>query len=121
MEFRLLGPLEVRRAGAPIALGGPREQLVLAALLLRANETASIPYLVESVWPRPPASPQTNLRTYVTRLRRRLGRSRLVTVGGGYLLQVQPGELDLVSFREHVDSARSALVGGDVTGGRARF
>jgi hypothetical protein len=43
MEFRLLGSLEVCESGRPIALRGPRERTTLLALLLRANEVATIP------------------------------------------------------------------------------
>ena len=69
MEFRLLGSLEVCADGRPIALGGPRERATLLALLLRANEVVTVPYLVDAVWERLPASPETNLRTYVSSLR----------------------------------------------------
>lgn len=114
MEFRLLGPLEVRRDGVEVRLGGPRERAVLAALLLRPNKVASVGYLVDAVWERPPASPETNLRTYVSGLRRRLGPERLVTRPGGYLLEVRPGELDLHAFTEASDRGRAALVRGDL-------
>ena len=37
MQFRLLGPLEVRAAGQVIAAGEPRQRTVLAALLVDAG------------------------------------------------------------------------------------
>ena len=37
MEFRILGPLEVRSHGRPLALAGPKERALLAILLLHAN------------------------------------------------------------------------------------
>lgn len=113
MKFRLLGPLEAVHEGTRIELGGPRQRAVLAALLLRANKIASVGYLVESVWDRLPASPETNLRTYVSVLRKRLGRDRLLTREGGYLLHVQPRELDLACFDELLADADAALVDGD--------
>lgn len=121
MEFRLLGPLEAVRDGARIELGGPRERAVLAALLLRANEIASVGYLVDSVWDRPPASPETNLRTYVSGLRRRLGRDRLLTREGGYLLHVRPGELDLACFEEQLTEADAARAEGDSKRAAGRY
>lgn len=111
MDFRLLGPLELWQNGRRIELGGPRECAVLAALLLRRNEIASVPYLVDVVWDRPPASPETNLRTYVASLRRRLGtdsRSRLATRKNGYLLAVADDELDLTTFERLVSEADHA-------------
>lgn len=108
MEFRVLGPLEVLDGGRPVALGGPREQTVLAALLLCANEIASVGHLVDAVWEHLPASPDTNLRTYVAGLRRRLGVARLVTNSGGYSLLVEPGSLDLGVFEDRVACALAA-------------
>lgn len=119
MEFRLLGPVEVSRAGELLPVGGARDRALLAALLLRANEVAPVGYLVEAAWERPPASPDTNLRTYVSRLRRRLADAapdddaRVVTRDGGYLFVVRPGELDVAEFERHSDHGREALAAGD--------
>ena len=63
VEFRLLGPLEVRHGGAVLALGGPRQRAVLAVLVLRANEVVTVRTLVEAVWESAPASADTNIRT----------------------------------------------------------
>ncbi|GAA3774843.1 BTAD domain-containing putative transcriptional regulator [Plantactinospora mayteni] len=113
MEFRVLGPLEVRHAGTAVPLGGPRQRAVLAALLLHANEVVTAQRLAEAVWEAPTASPESNLRTYVAGLRSRLRRagaddSRLVTETGGYLVRVSPGELDVETFHRLVDTARQA-------------
>ena len=35
VEFAILGPLEVRRGGRLVALGGPKSRAVLAALVVR--------------------------------------------------------------------------------------
>jgi DNA-binding SARP family transcriptional activator len=118
MEFRLLGPVEVRRAGELLPVGGARDRALLAALLLRANEVAPVGYLVEAAWERPPASPDTNLRTYISRLRRRLvgaddDASRVVTRDGGYLFVVGPGELDVAEFERQFDRGRDALAAAD--------
>ena len=121
MEFRVLGPLEVRHAGAAVPLGGPRQRAVLAALLLRANQLVTAQYLIEAVWETAPTSPESNLRTYVAGLRRRLQRAgepepRLVTGAGGYLFRVAPGELDVDTFHELVERARQARAGADLAG-----
>ncbi|MBM7789710.1 AfsR/SARP family transcriptional regulator [Tenggerimyces flavus] len=118
MEFRLLGPVEVIRAGELLPVGGARDRALLAALLLRANEVAPVGYLVESAWERTPASPDTNLRTYISRLRRRLADSaddapRVVTRDGGYLFVVNPGELDVAEFERQFDVGRDAQATGD--------
>jgi DNA-binding SARP family transcriptional activator len=111
VEFRVLGPLEVRHAGASVPLGGPRQRAVLAALLFRANEVVTAGYLAEAVWEAAPARPESNIRTYVAGLRERLRRagaddSRLVTGAGGYQFRVLPGELDVETFHQLIDQAR---------------
>lgn len=49
MEFRLLGPIEVREHGRALAIGGDRERLVLAVLLLNADRLTSTTQLVDAV------------------------------------------------------------------------
>lgn len=42
MEFRALGPVEVRAAGKPVPIGEPRQRAVLAVLLLQAGRAVSL-------------------------------------------------------------------------------
>src|SRR5258707_7052726 len=49
-EFGILGPLEVRRSGRAVPLGGPRQRAVLALLLLEPNRVVSMDRLAEGVW-----------------------------------------------------------------------
>ena len=73
MEFRILGPLEMWRDGATVSLGGPRQQAVLAVLLLRANQMVSLDRLIEEVWPGdPPNGAANTLHGYVFHLRKAL-------------------------------------------------
>jgi DNA-binding SARP family transcriptional activator len=78
---------------------------VLVALLLHANEEVRTTQLLELVWSDVPSSARSNLRTYLTRLRRILRipgepESRLQTRRGGHLVTVRPGELDVVTFTD---------------------
>lgn len=119
MKFRLLGALEIVHGETSLKLGGIREHTLIAALLLRANEPVGVSYLVESVWDRPLASPATNLRSYVSRVRHRLatlpdGNDRLLTRNGGYLLVVHPGELDVHSFENTISIGDRALADDDL-------
>lgn len=50
VRFRLLGPLAVSGDDGPIAIGGPKQRLVLAHLLLHANTTAPIDGLIDAIW-----------------------------------------------------------------------
>jgi len=63
MEFRVLGPLEVRDSGQSLALGGAKQRSLLALLLLNANEVVSVDRLVNEVWgERPPATAISTLQ-----------------------------------------------------------
>lgn len=108
MEFRILGPLEVRDGERVLPLGGATRRAVLARLLLDANRAVRFDALVTGVWgDEPPAAVRASLRNHAARLRRELG-DRLVTHGDGYLLRVGPDELDLDRFARLVAEARYA-------------
>jgi peptide/nickel transport system substrate-binding protein len=114
MEFAILGPVEVRLDGAEVALGGPKQRALLAVLLLARNEVVSRDRLIDALWgERPPPTAQRSLDSYVSRLRRVLGQDRLVRRTPGYVLRVDPGELDLDRFEMLVVKAREAGAGGD--------
>ncbi|MEU8513804.1 BTAD domain-containing putative transcriptional regulator [Kitasatospora sp. NPDC048722] len=101
LSFALLGDLRVRRAGADVALGGPRQRSVLAALLLRPNAVVPVEELVAGLWgERPSGAPDVTLRTYVWRLRNLLEPVRdsprvLLSQARGYRLAVAPDRVDL--------------------------
>src|SRR5688572_29906216 len=50
MEFKVLGPLEVRRDGEIVPVGGPKPRAVLAFLLLHANLPVSADRLAAALW-----------------------------------------------------------------------
>ena len=119
MEFRILGPLEVHGDdGAVIDLGGRQQRLLVAVLLLHPNEVVSVDSLIEALWPdQPPASAVKSVQAQISRVRRALGEGeRLQTRGNGYLLVVEPGELDSDRFRALLQEGREGLAGGDPTG-----
>jgi peptide/nickel transport system substrate-binding protein len=114
VEFGILGPVEVRRDGRAITIGGAKQRMLLAVLLLHANEVVSRDRLIEALWgERPPPSVHQSLDSYVSRLRRALGAERLVRRRPGYLLVVEPGELDLDRFDELVQAGKEAASAGD--------
>jgi DNA-binding SARP family transcriptional activator len=115
MEFRILGPVEVHGETGQARLGGGRAVALLAGLVLHANRTVSFERLTRAVWgDNPPSTATAALHTYIFRLRKALadaepeGADRIVTSKTGYLLQVQPGELDLEIFRDYVERGRTA-------------
>jgi predicted ATPase/DNA-binding SARP family transcriptional activator len=115
MEFRLLGAFEVEDRGRVIALGGSKPRALLASLLLRANAVVARDVLIEELWGGDqPASAVHSLEVYVSRLRRLLP-GRLETRDGGYLLRVDPAEIDATRVEELLDAARQARAAGDAT------
>ncbi|MFE3252986.1 BTAD domain-containing putative transcriptional regulator [Streptomyces sp. NPDC059209] len=115
MDFGVLGPLAVRRAGVPLELGTPKGRLLLAVLLSRPGRTVSGDALAEAIWgEEQPKSAAKNVQTYVHRLRQALGDpGRIAREGPGYLLRAGRDELDAARFEDLVDVARAALAAGD--------
>ncbi|GLY40756.1 SARP family transcriptional regulator [Amycolatopsis sp. NBRC 101858] len=111
VRFHLLGPLVVTVDGRPVPLGGAKQRVLLAHLLLNANRTVPPGQLVDTIWPGdPPTSATANLQTYVWRLRRLLPEGPILrTQGPGYSLVVDPGVVDAHRFTRLVaDAARAA-------------
>jgi DNA-binding SARP family transcriptional activator len=108
MEFRILGPLEVRTcSGPPCHLTRRKQRLLLATLLLNANRPVPTERIIDWLWAgRPPASATQNVHSYVSNLRRRLktagrgGRAPIETGSAGYLVRVGSAELDADHFDE---------------------
>ncbi|MEU5691297.1 BTAD domain-containing putative transcriptional regulator [Actinosynnema sp. NPDC020468] len=111
-EFKVLGPLEVRYQGGPIATPAGKVRVLLAALLLRANRVVTADELVELLWEDgslTPARARATLHMVVTRLRRALGPANVVrTATGGYVADVPPDALDLHRFRALAADGRHA-------------
>src|SRR5919204_383251 len=98
MRFRVLGPVEVDDGAGSGALAG-KPRALLALLLLHANEPVPAERIVDGLWGEAvPASAAKMLHGIVSRLRRSLPREVLQTRAGGYLVQVEPGALDLHRF-----------------------
>jgi predicted ATPase/DNA-binding SARP family transcriptional activator len=89
VRFRVLGPLEATRAGAPVALGGSRPRAVLAALLLAGGHQVRMDALVDAVWgDSPPDTAVKTVQKYVSQLRAQLGTPGLIVSGAdGYRLE----------------------------------
>jgi DNA-binding SARP family transcriptional activator/predicted ATPase len=111
LEFGVLGPVEVRSGGEPVAIGGGRERFVLATLLLDAGRPVSAARLVDALWDEPPRSAKAQLHNIVSRLRRVVGVIR--TTATGYELRIPDDALDLLRFRTLVAAGLRARAAGD--------
>ncbi|ATO15837.1 transcriptional regulator [Micromonospora sp. WMMA2032] len=118
MEIRVLGGLSVRLDGADLALGTPKQQLVLALLAVRVNQLVTLHDLVDELWPDdPPRSAVPNVRTYAANLRRGLdsaggGRLRIVREPGGYRLVADEELIDIHRFGARWRRARELMRAG---------
>jgi WD40 repeat protein/DNA-binding SARP family transcriptional activator len=125
VEFRILGPLELATANGPAHLGGRRQRGVLAILLLHANEVVPVERLADELYAgSPPPSAGGQVRDHVFQLRKLLGPHASVvleTRSPGYVLHVEPDQLDAFRFERLLDAASEALTRHDDAGAAARL
>jgi predicted ATPase/DNA-binding SARP family transcriptional activator len=109
--YGLLGPVEARVGDRTVPLAGARQRLVLAMLLLDANQLVPADRLIDELWGADlPEDPRGALRTQISRLRRALGPAgdELVTEGGGYRLSLRRAQLDAARFEDGLAAAAGA-------------
>jgi DNA-binding SARP family transcriptional activator/tetratricopeptide (TPR) repeat protein len=105
VQFRILGPVRLSIAGRTTTVGEPRQQAVLAALLLEPGRTVDVDTLVDRVWGDfPPPQARRSLQAHITRIRRALesaepGGALLAREGSAYRLNIRPDQVDLFQFR----------------------
>ena len=118
VQFRILGPLEVVEGGKPVTLGRPKERLVLAVLLLHANEFVSRERLIDELWGEsPPATAGKAVNVFVSQLRKALTREGLdpiATADGGYRIEVEADHLDVAAMRRLLATARELAAAGEL-------
>jgi DNA-binding SARP family transcriptional activator/tetratricopeptide (TPR) repeat protein len=115
VQLRVLGPVELRVDGVVVDVGPPRQQAILAVLAVDAGRAVPVAALTDRVWG-DDAQPVTRsgLYAYLSRLRQAfatagLGETiKLVSQRGGYLLEVDPDQVDICRFRRLVRAARTA-------------
>src|SRR6266498_3878028 len=97
MEFRILGSLEVIERGRLVTPQRKKQRALLTVLVL-----------LEALWGEQlPRTTQKALQGHVSALRKLLGPDRIRTQALGYLLRVEPGELDADRFESLIGDARS--------------
>src|SRR4051812_35351474 len=107
-QFSILGPIEISGDGAEIKVTAPRQRVLLALLLLHANRVVARDVLIDRLWgERPPRTAVTSLQNGISDLRALLGRERVELRAPGYLIQLDPDQLDLTRFERLRERARS--------------
>ena len=112
MRFALLGHVQVWADDGPAEIRGAMRRTLLAALVLHADSVVSADRLTEFLWGREqPPSTSASLYNHVMRLRQSLGGNgeRIRALAPGYLIHVEPGEVDVQEFEELCSAGRRAL------------
>ncbi|HEX6358960.1 AfsR/SARP family transcriptional regulator [Actinophytocola sp.] len=125
LRFELLGQLVIRHGNRDVAPSAPKLRLILATLLFNANKPVGASALISELWSDDaPRTANATLQTYMFKLRRLfrvvLGLSVeyvtqevLQTCSGGYILRVDPAQLDITEFEQLVTTGTAAMHAGD--------
>ena len=113
MRYGILGQLELHDRGVKVPIAQGHQRLLLAVLLVHANEPVSSERLVDALWTDPPPpSAARSLHNLVSGLRKVLGEGHLVTEAHAYRLCVDDGDLDAHRFLALSARGRAALAAG---------
>jgi DNA-binding SARP family transcriptional activator len=125
VEIKVLGPLEVSVGGVSIVPTASKPSQVLAMLALNAGRVVTLGTLTDELWNyRPPRSGVPTLHTYILKLRRKLqdalageldvtSKDVLITRRSGYLLNLEPSDVDAVRYDRLSAAGRRAVNEGD--------
>ncbi|MDF5752437.1 AfsR/SARP family transcriptional regulator [Spongiactinospora sp. TRM90649] len=123
IQFGVLGSLELRTTAGARTLKGPKARQVMSLLLLRANEVVDVDTLAEELWDlNRSRSGVGAIRTHVYNLRSALAADKvtrkaadmLVTESTGYMLRLEPGQLDATEFASRVEEGRDLFNTGRI-------
>jgi DNA-binding SARP family transcriptional activator len=118
IEFRLLGPLELRCGGVAHSVRSHSQAMLLISLLVSEGRQVPAEALIDELWGGGhPADPANALQAHISRLRRLLDGleperkvSRLTSQSAGYQLRVSDDELDGHAFLAEVAALPGAAV-----------
>lgn len=130
MDIKMLGRLEASLAGHSVAPTAAKPRQILALLALNSGHVLPVSTLIEELWSDdPPPSVRTTMQTYIMQLRRLFqsaiadGPARpkdiLTTQCDGYLLNIDPHDVDVCRYEEKLRAGHKALqLGDDYSGSR---
>ncbi|MBV9351512.1 MAG: AAA family ATPase, partial [Mycobacterium sp.] len=120
MELGVLGPLQVRRDGAPVTIPGAKPRAILTMLGLHGGSVVSTETLIELLWgDDPPRTAAKALQTHISSLRRTLGDGFVLTEGMGWILNA--AKTDASRYKQATRMGRDAAAAGDTTQAVVRF
>lgn len=113
LRVLLLGPVQCRREGAVVPLGGARRSALLALLASRHLHSASRAELVDGLWgDHPPLTAVNSIQVHVSALRRAVGPDAILTQGDGYRLAGHV-EVDATDFARHLVRGQDEMARGE--------
>jgi DNA-binding SARP family transcriptional activator len=118
--FRVLGPLEVVGPDGPVPVNGIKRRATLGFLLMHANRVVATSRLVHGLWPvdDAPKSARKILQNAIWGLRGTIGvadptgGAALVTQPPGYMLRLDPAQVDLYRFHQLMAEGQADLAAG---------
>ncbi len=123
MRFHILGQLRAFGPGGCACRFEPREQRMLAVLLLAGGSVVTRACMIDAVWEdAPPATAGRQLLNCISRIRAQLrwagsDRSIILSDSCGYRVRLRSGQLDAQVFTTRIAHARHLLSAGHL--GRA--
>jgi DNA-binding SARP family transcriptional activator/tetratricopeptide (TPR) repeat protein len=120
MEFRVLGPPEIRSAGQESVTVSPQLWCVLVSLLQAPNVPVSAEVLIDRLWSEdPPPKANATIRSYIWRIDRALSQAhgdatQVIRRAHGYAIEIDPHAVDLHRFRSLKRQADALAESGEV-------
>ena len=107
MRILLLGPVTaVDQTGTEVRLGGPQQRRLVAALATDLGRPLSLDRLIDILWgDSAPSDAGSTLQTYVSRLRREVGRDAVVSSDAGYAFDKSLVDTDAAAFDQLIGRA----------------
>ncbi|MFF8675325.1 BTAD domain-containing putative transcriptional regulator [Streptomyces sp. NPDC015242] len=123
LRITLLGAFEASRGGTVVPVSGSRLQQLMVRLALAGGRPVGQQTLIDAIWPEDaPAGPAHALQALASRLRRALGGpGAVVQAGGGYRLDVDARDVDVLRFEYLTAAGRERLRARDPQGAAARL
>ena len=120
VELGVLGPLQARHEGAPVAIPGAKPRAILTMLGLHGGGVVSAETLIDLLWgTQPPRTAAKALQTHISSLRRALGDGFVLTEGTGWTLATT--SVDAPRYKAATRAGRDAATAGDTNAAVASF
>lgn len=108
MRYEVLGPVAAYADEGRVALGGPKQRLVLSLLLADAGRSVGLDRMIDQIWgDHPPDRARHTLQAYISELRALLP-DAIEWTGHGYRLSVSSTRIDAARFERLVEEGRNA-------------